>query len=306
MNAKVLGGANNFFTVEGENGRIFNCSIKGKVLRLPSNVYNPLAPGDEVEIKEEGKDTAIIKALMPRRNAITRLNIKTYTPQTLAANINLMLCLTTPQFPPFRPRFLDRLIVEGEKERVPLIIVLNKIDLGIPDDVNIRLSNWETMGYDVVRISTKEYYGLDILKDKVQGRTSLLIGQSGVGKSSLLNALSPNLNLKTSGLSSKYNRGVHTTTHSYLFKIGKDINIIDSPGIRNFSLWDIEDKELIEYFRELKDLSLKCKFSSSCKHEGEIGCAILDALGRGEVLYDRYENYIRIKDEIKKLKKVIR
>jgi len=306
MNAKILGGANNFFTVEREDGKIFSCSIKGKVLRLPSNVYNPLAPGDEVELQKEGDDSAIIKALIPRRNAITRLNIKTYSPQTLAANIDLMLCLTTPQSPPFRPRFVDRLIVEGERAKVPIIIVLNKLDLGITNDVNIRLSNWEVMGYDVLRISTKENCGLDILKDKLKGKTSLLIGQSGVGKSSLLNALAPSLKLKTSELSYKYNRGVHTTTHSYLFNLEDDIKIIDTPGIRNFSLWDVDDKELIEYFRELKDLSLKCKFSPSCKHEGEMGCAILEALDKEAILYDRYENYIRIKEEIRALRKFIR
>jgi len=306
MNATVLGGANNFFTVKGEDGSIFSCSIKGKVLRLPNNVYNPLAPGDEVELQEGSEETAVIKALIPRRNAITRLNIKTYSPQTLAANIDLMLCFTTPHSPPFRPRFLDRLIVEGERAKVPTIIVLNKIDLGIPNDVNIRLSNWEVMGYDVIRLSIKEDYGLDTLKDKLKGKTSLLIGQSGVGKSSLLNALAPNLKLKTSELSYKYNRGVHTTTHSYLFNLEHDIKIIDSPGIRNFSLWDIDDKELVEYFREFKDLSLKCKFSSSCKHEREVGCAILDALNRGGILYDRYENYIRIKEEIRMLRKFIR
>jgi len=304
MEGKVISGANNFFCVEDSSGNVYHCSIKGKVLRLEEASYNPLCPGDVVEIEVVDEKVALILSLKQRRNCLKRLNIKTYTPQILGANIDLILALTTPSSPPFRPRFVDRLIVEAEREDIPIVIVVNKWDLSNgASDVELRLEDWEKLGYEVMRVSARTGDGVAELKRRVSSMTCVLVGQSGVGKSSLLNALEPSLCLKSRALSSKYDRGVHTTTKSELFHISNtETDVIDTPGIRNFSLCGIEEAELISYFREMEEVGLTCKFGASCRHEGEAGCAVLKGVEDGAILQDRYESYLRIKEEIRMLK----
>ncbi len=331
MEGIVISGANNFFCVEALDGSVYHCSIKGKVLRLEEEAYNPLCPGDVVEIEVVESGVAVILSLKKRCNRLKRLNIKTYTPQILCSNIDLIISVTTPSSPPFRPRFVDRLIVEAEREEIPILIVLNKCDLQsfnkdekiqlkhfnrknikssyVGDEsvnkeaIEERMSNWEALGYEVMRVSAKTGENIEKLKMRIQGSTCALVGQSGVGKSSLLNVLEPGLNLKTAAISYKYDRGVHTTTKSHFFRIANSTTaIIDTPGIRNFSLYDIEEEELSLYFREMKEIATHCKFGSSCRHECEAGCAILSAVEDGSILEDRYESYLRIKEEIKMLK----
>jgi len=306
MEGLVISGSNNYFIVESKDKKNYTCSIKGKVLRLSNNVYNPLCPGDIVEIEKIDENQALITSLKERKNEIARLNIKTYKKQTLASNLDLIICVTTPKEPPFRPRFVDRVIVQAEKENIPIIIVMNKVDLQISKDVSFRLSNWKDMGYEVIQTSAKNSKNIEELKKRIEGLKLAVIGQSGVGKSSLLNALDSSLSLKTSSISNKFDRGVHTTTKANLFKIKGGATIIDTPGIRSFSLWNVAEEELIQYFREMKDLSLMCKFGFSCKHEKEKGCAILENVSNNKILYDRYESYIRIKEEIIALKKEIK
>lgn len=304
MQGLIISGANNFFCVEATDGNNYHCSIKGKVLKLEEVAYNPLCPGDVVEIEVVEEGVAVIHQLKKRCNRLMRLNIKTYTPQILASNLDLILCVTTPSSPPFRPRFVDRLIVEAERENIPILIVLNKYDLYTkePCDVEMRLDNWEKLGYEVIKVSARMGDGIEKLKQRLSSLTCAFVGQSGVGKSSLINALEPALHLRTAALSYKYDRGVHTTTKSQLFHIGSESTIIDTPGIRNFSLCGIEEDELIQYFREMREIPSQCKFGSSCRHECEAGCAVLNAVEDGSILQDRYESYLRIKEEIRMLK----
>ncbi|MGP1415190.1 MAG: ribosome small subunit-dependent GTPase A [Treponema sp.] len=301
MEGLVIAGTNNFFTVEKKDGNQILCSIKGKVLKLDSNVYNPLCPGDIVEIDEVEDGKGVITSLHTRKNVLTRFNIKTCNPQFLASNIDLILCVTTPSSPPFRPRFVDRVMIQGEKENISVLVLVNKIDLSQDSIMETRLLDWEKYGYEVLKISAKENINIEALKQRIKGLKVAVVGQSGVGKSSLLNALCPSLSLKTAQISYKYDRGVHTTTKAMLFKFDNSI-VIDTPGIRNFSLWNIDEKELILYFRDMKDLEGKCKFGLSCNHEKEAGCEVLKALNEGKILYDRYESYLRIKEEIRQRK----
>jgi hypothetical protein len=302
MEGLVIAGTNNFFTIEGKDEKQFLCSIKGKVLKLDSNVYNPLCPGDIVEFEEIEDGKGIITSLKLRKNVLSRLNIKTYNAQFLASNIDLILCVTTPSSPPFRPRFVDRVIIQGEKENIPVMVLVNKIDLPSEPFMEARISNWQKYKYEVLKVSAKENINIEVLKNRIKGLKVAVVGQSGVGKSSILNALKPSLSLKTSTISYKYNRGVHTTTKAMLFRMDNETLVIDTPGIRNFSLFGIDEKELILYFRDMKEFEGKCKFGLSCKHEKEEGCQVLKALDEGLILYDRYESYLRIRDEINTLK----
>ena len=298
MEGLVIAGTNNFFTVERKDEKQFLCSIKGKVLKLDGNVYNPLCPGDIVEFEEVEDGKGVITSLQTRKNVLTRLNIKTCNPQFLAANIDLIICVTTPSSPPFRPRFVDRVMVQAEKEDIPVLVLVNKVDLPFDSSFDARISNWQKYEYEVLKVSAKEGVNIEVLKKRIEGLKVAVVGQSGVGKSSLLNALYPALSLKTSQISFKYDRGVHTTTKAMLFKIDETV-IIDTPGIRNFSLWNIDEKELILYFPDMKEFEGKCKFGLSCKHEKETGCQVLKALDEGLILYDRYESYLRMKEEIR-------
>ncbi len=313
MKGLILKGANNLFAVECEDKKIRSCQIKGKVLKECEGYYNPLAAGDIVNIEADSHDDneGMIIDLVPRKNYFVRRNQKLNSPQLLAANIDLLLCIISAANPPFRPRFADRILVQAEHQNIPALIIVNKIDLGISENINERIDVWKKLGCNVLCVSVKENIGIDELKKKLSGYTSAVVGQSGVGKSSLLNSISPELNLKTASVSYKYDRGTHTTTQGELFKVntftddGKkhSINIIDTPGIRHFSIWGISHENTILYFPELKDLIVKCKFGLSCSHTHEKDCAVLKALEENKIHKDRYDSWLFLKQEIKELTK---
>ena len=220
MQGLVLSGANNFFAIRTPEGNIVRCSIKGKKLKESRGYYNPLAPGDTVDIEYDAlhPDQGQITALVPRRNGFVRWNQKTRSPQLLAANIDLLLCVTTPANPPFRPRFTDRTLVQAAAEGIPALIIVNKIDLGISEPVRERIRDWQRVGIPVCEVSAKTGEGLEPLARLLSGKTCAVTGQSGVGKSSLLNSLDPSLALKTADISFKYDRGIHTTTQGVFYR----------------------------------------------------------------------------------------
>lgn len=301
----VLGGTNNQFEVETDDARVRLCTIKGKILREAEGYYNPLGPGDRVEILPDGHDDGRgqIVSLIPRRNRFVRWNQKGNAPQLLAANLDLLVVVTSPDEPPFRPRFVDRALIQADAEHITPLVLVNKCDLGTDPDVEERLADWERLGYEVLRLSAKTGEGMGELVSRLAGRVSAFIGQSGVGKSSLLNALDARLSLRTGELSEKYGRGTHTTTKGMLFHLPPDAeglvaSVVDTPGVRRFILHDIPAKDLALYFREMEPLVGTCSWGLSCSHLHEPGCKILEAVYAGVILDQRYESWQRIREEI--------
>ncbi|MCR5400619.1 MAG: ribosome small subunit-dependent GTPase A [Treponema sp.] len=314
MQGTVLAGTNNYFEIECDDGVVRTCSIKGKVLKSEKEYYNPLAPGDIVEIEKDSidEDKGQIISLVPRKNEFVRWNVKGRCPQLLAANVDYMVLVTTPTEPPFRPRFVDRELAQAELLGLTPVIVLNKYDLIEESDLDVenQLSIWEELGYKVLRISAKTGEGIIEFAELLENHLSAFVGQSGVGKSSLVNVLDDSCVLKTGSLSKKYGRGNHTTTKGTLNRIelntsltggvkGRIASIIDTPGIRRFVLDGIEADDLALYFREFKPLIGQCSFGMSCSHTHEAGCKILEAVQAGVITEERYDSWLRIRNQIK-------
>ena len=318
MTGLIIRGSRNLFTVRfkgidtreadtkeaGAKEADIDCRIKGKILKGVEAYYNPLAPGDLVETED-----GLITSLVERRNKFARFNQKGQSPQLLAANVDVILCVTSIDSPPFRPRFLDRTLVQADIAGIPAVIVCNKYDLtqdgvDIDPDIEERLSDFERIGCKVFRISALTGEGLDKLKRFMEGKLSVLVGQSGVGKSSLANALFPGLKLRTGDVNEKYNRGIHTTTQGVLLetrdknKEGKKIRIIDTPGIRRFALAETPAEDLILHMSEFAPLAGKCSYGLSCSHQTEPGCKIMEAVAAGIIHEDRYESFLRIREEL--------
>lgn len=314
MQGLILNGSKNVFEVECEDGITRDCPIKGKILKESDGYYNPIAPGDIVTLDDETLEEfkGQITGLVPRKNEFVRFNIKKRQPQLLAANLDYLLIVTTPDEPPFRPRFIDRALAQAEYQNITPVIVCNKYDLPAAkdEDFQTRLSIWEDIGYKVIRSSARTREGMEELANLIENHLSALVGQSGVGKSSLINVLDNNVVLKTGSLSQKYGRGTHTTTKGSLMHIQLDealmggrkgtcANIIDTPGVRRFILHDISADNLALYFRDFKEHLGKCAFGMSCSHLTEKGCAIKQAVEEGTISAQRYDSWKRISDELK-------
>lgn len=297
MKALILSGSNNIFQTQDDKGQIRTCTIKGKILEQELKQHNPLAPGDfvEIEVDLHDKTEAQIISQLPRKNYFARKNEKTLKPRVLAANIDLVLCLTTPNHPVFRPVFVDRVLVQAASQNIPVIIVLNKTDLPLSHLVNERIDNWQNLGFTVLKTSAIKKININKIINYIKGKTVCLVGQSGVGKSSLLNAIDPNLKITTGSISEKYNKGSHTTTQGILYKIENlSLSIIDTPGMKNFSLYGIEADEVALYFPEMRTAIGKCKFGLSCSHLIEEGCEIQKRLASGKISKMRFESWLNM------------
>jgi ribosome biogenesis GTPase / thiamine phosphate phosphatase len=299
LKGQVLFGINTIYTVAIGSEEI-QCRIKGKVIHSGERSYNPIAAGDFVDIARDALTTTQgkIVALHPRCTELVRWNKKGRARQVLAANADLAVCVSSPQSPPFRPRFIDRVIAAAETGKMVAMILMNKSDLGIDAAAEERLADFTRIGYPVLRCSAKTGEGIVELRNALRGRTSAFIGQSGVGKSSVLNVLSPGLGQKTGEISAKHDRGNHTTNFSVLLRLEDGINVIDTPGIRELEIAGILPDELAYSFREFAPFAARCEVPV-CPHEDEPGCAVRGAVERGELHHDRYESYLRILFEMK-------
>ena len=314
MQGLILSGSKNVFEVECDDGLIRSCSIKGKILKDVEGYYNPLAPGDIVNIDDSTmeEEKGLILSHEPRKNEFIRWNIKKREPQLLASNLDYLLIVTTPDEPPFRPRFVDRALAQAEYQGITPVIVCNKYDLpqGSSEEFQTRLAVWEDMGYKVVRSSARTGEGIEELAGIIENKLSAFVGQSGVGKSSIINVLDNNVVLKTGSLSKKYGKGCHTTTKGTLIHLQLNealmgglmdatANIIDTPGVRRFLLHDISAENLALYYREFVPFLGKCGFGMSCTHNGEKNCAICKAVEEGQISQERYQSWLRVAEELK-------
>ncbi|GHT60713.1 putative ribosome biogenesis GTPase RsgA [Spirochaetia bacterium] len=309
MRGMVIRSSWNIFTVRIDAANI-ECRIKGKILKGTEGYYNPLAPGDWVIIETDPAHpgTGMILDFEKRRNVFTRKNPKglgavhSTASQILAANADLVLCVTTPASPPFRPRFLDRVLLQADAAGIPPVILCNKYDLIDEEaealDVEERLEDFRRIGYQALCVSAKTGEGMAKLRRLIQGRFSVLVGQSGVGKSSIINALIPDSNIRVGALNEKYDRGNHTTTQASMVEISDGTFLIDTPGIRRFVPDGVGSADLIFHMREFAPLAGKCTYGLSCSHRTEPGCKIMEAVAAGVIHEDRYESFLRIQDEL--------
>jgi len=293
----VVSTTNNISKVLCDDGLERLCAIKGKRIKTLSGTYNSLAVGDSVEVVLTDGGKGLVESLAPRRNTFGRYNEKGKSEQAIAANIDQVFCVTSPRLPPFRPRFIDRVAVLAESAGVPFIVTLNKADLGVGEETEERLEGYASLGYTVLRVSARTGEGMDRISRLLEGRTSVFAGQSGVGKSSLLNALFPDVVRRTQEVSEKYDRGKHTTTMAEM-TIAGTARVIDTPGIRRLALRSPGLEALPSCFPEIFRFSEGCRYGSRCTHTDEEGCAVRDAAIRGDIHEDRYESYLRIRDEL--------
>ncbi|MFP4365183.1 MAG: ribosome small subunit-dependent GTPase A [Spirochaetia bacterium] len=303
LTGTILYGINNIYTIETETG-IFECRIKGKVLPEEDPSYNPLAPGDIVLVNTDtgfpGK--GLILERKKRKNAFYRWNKKRRQIQTLCANVDRIFCIASTAKPPFRPRFIDRVQVQAAIAEIPLTIVINKSDLGLSEMIRERKEYYRRIGIETIITSVNNMKSLEQLESRLEDSLTAFVGQSGVGKTSILNTFFPNFQGKTAEISAKYNRGTHTTNFARMLIHDRGYRVIDTPGIREIEVCGIEPRDLRFYFPEFRDIHEECTYAS-CTHIHEPGCAVREAVETGTVLPDRYDSYQRIHVSLTQLTK---
>lgn len=293
-----------WYMVRENDGKIWECRIVGK-FRLDNMILtNPVAVGDEVqffaEVEEENK--GIINLISPRRNYVARQSPRqSHHLHLLASNINQAVVIVTVIEPHLKPGFIDRFLLMTEPQDIPAIIIFNKSDLYGETEMAMYHQMREvytSIGYEVMLVTAKDRTGLEALKETLQHKTTLVCGQSGVGKSTLVNAIQPQLQLRTFEISDSSGKGQHTTTFAEMFELDFGGAIIDTPGIKTLSFNNLEPMQVTHNFREMFRLSHDCKFGSACTHRSEPQCAVLAALEAGTVSELRYMNYLQIREEV--------
>ncbi len=302
MQGRIFKSTGSWYTVVGDDGQTYQCRLRGKFKLEGMKVTNPLAVGDRVQLKEEDKanNTALITDILPRTNYIIRKSIrKTAHGHIIAANIDQAVLIVTLVFPRTSLGFIDRYLVSAESFRIPSLLVFNKTDLLEEDGIAYQeelSALYQQIGYDAISISAFDKNDIERLKSKLAGKTSLFSGHSGVGKSTILNQLHPDIHQKTAEVSTFADKGVHTTTFAEMFRIAEETFVIDTPGIKELGLMDIEDEELYHFFPEMRELMGECKFYN-CTHTHEPKCAVIAAVQNGEIAESRYYNYLSMLED---------
>ncbi len=303
MNAIIYKSTGSWYVVKGDDGTFHKARIKGKFKIDNITSTNPLAVGDVVDLEKESTEEGdmMITNIFERRNYITRQSPHNkHQHHIIASNLDQSLLFATLKDPKTSQGFIDRFLVASEAYHVPAIIVFNKIDLYKKKELDT-LEKMQTIyglnGYQTAAISLTQGSGIDKVKGFLKNKVTLLSGHSGVGKSSFINIVFPELVLRTQDVSGWSGKGMHTTTFAEMFDLPGGGKIIDTPGLREFALMDIEKQELSHYFPEMKSLVNECKFNN-CMHIDEPGCAVKSAIEEGKISADRYVSYLSILSSI--------
>jgi ribosome biogenesis GTPase len=296
----VLKSTGSRYRVLRDDGKIIECSVKGKLRIRELRTTNPIAVGDNVMFETESKtDTGIITGVLDRRNYILRKasNLSKHS-QIIAANIDQVFLIITIILPETQVEFIDRFLITAEAYRVPAKIIVNKTDLYGADEFE-KMEYLERMytkiGYDCIRLSLADPSGAEAVKHLMKDKITLVSGNSGVGKTTLLNALNPSLSLKTAKISDYHKQGKHITTFPEMHQMPFGGFVIDTPGIRGFGVVDMDRNEIYHFFREIFRISSSCRFHN-CLHLDEPGCQVRAAVENGEIDFLRYRSYLNIMD----------
>lgn len=296
MQGLVIKSTGSWYLVHGEDDRDYQCRIKGKFRIKGIQTTNPVAVGDQVDFEmEPNSENGVIYKLHPRKNYIIRKSINlSKQAQIIAANIDEAFLVVTLASPRTSLGFIDRFLVTAEAYSIPSVLIFNKLDLYNEDGLEVLEAYkniYERLGYPCYEVSATEGTNMPLIESLLKDKTTLFSGHSGVGKSSLINVLLPDRNIKTGEISESSDKGQHTTTFAEMHTLPFGGYLIDSPGIRELGIYDIKPEELSHYFREMRDLMHQCKFHN-CRHINEPSCAVLDAVKTGEIESSRYESYL--------------
>ncbi len=297
MKGRVFKSTGSWYDVRTDNGEAYPCRLRGKFKLKGLKVTNPIAVGDLVGfyLEENEEKTGVITEIFPRENYIIRKAIKKSAHRhIIAANIDQAILIATLTFPETSLGFIDRFLVTAETFRIPVLLVFNKSDLLIEQEieqVNEVMKMYENIGYSSYLISALDKKSIEQFSALIKGKTSLISGHSGVGKSTLLNNIIPEINQKTMEISHFAKKGVHTTTFAEMFAVDEDTFLIDTPGIKELGLVEIGNEELYHYFPEMRTLMGQCKFHN-CTHTHEPKCAVLEAVEAENISLSRYYSYM--------------
>jgi ribosome biogenesis GTPase / thiamine phosphate phosphatase len=298
-----------YYVLDADTRQEFKCLIKGKVIDTDFDVdgrkeLNPIVVGDIVEFQKTDETNGLITERKKRKNEFKRLKSEGRYVQTLFANVDDMLVVDSIAHPPLRPYFIDRALFTADYMGIPAVVVFNKIDL-LDDETRelyILIKNtYEKIGFSTFETSAATGAGISELKEFLKGKISCMSGRSGVGKSSLISALDPLFNkIRVGEINKKYDRGIHTTTIAKIYALDCGANLIDTPGVRELSIYIDKPEDVEKYIRDFVSFREKCRFDN-CQHINEPDCAVLKALDEGGIEEFRYESYLRIRETISKL-----
>lgn len=300
MTGLVIKNTGSWVDVRTEQGEVVQCKVKGNFRLKGIRSTSPVVVGDYVTFERNREGTAFIDNILPRRNYIIRkaINLSKQS-HILAANIDLCLLVVTLREPVTSVVFIDRFLATAEAYSIPVSIIINKVDILSDEELAEaeRLADlYKTIGYDTLLASVTERRGLETLPDMLKDKTVLLAGNSGVGKSELLNMLVPTARAKTAPISEAHLSGMHTTTFSEMYDLPFGGRLIDIPGVKGFGTFNFEREEVSHFFREIFQVGRNCRFGN-CMHLNEPGCAVLQAVEQGEIARSRYNSYLNMLDD---------
>ncbi|MGB1040962.1 MAG: ribosome small subunit-dependent GTPase A [Flavobacteriales bacterium] len=296
----VIKSTGSWYSVKTEDNEIVNCRIKGKFRLKEIKTTSPVTVGDTVKIEIQEEGSGIIVEIEQRKNYIIRKSVNlSKRAHIIASNIDMAFLVITINHPKTYSNFIDRFLVSAEAYNIPVSLIFNKIDLYQENEIeemNQLIEIYSNIGFNCYQTSAEKNIGIEEVKKEMKDKTSVFSGNSGVGKSTLINLIDNKLDIKTSDISDSHNQGRHTTTFAEMHELSFGGHIIDTPGIKGLGIVDIEKEEIHHYFPEMRALMNECKFNN-CVHVNEPKCAIKQALENGEISTSRYENYLSLYHE---------